>query len=406
MTAYTAGPVPSGRKPGGCYTGSKKERIVTSAERRQGRYERRKARREVKRREKIGSCDSFDLVADINNLNTAFKQAKKTVHWKESVQQYEMNRIANLIEARQKLLAGENVQQGFIRFTLRERGKIRHIRGIQIAERVIQKCLCDQVLVPILSRPLIHDNGASLKGKGVMFAIRRLIVHLSRFYRQNGFSNEGYALLVDFSKFYDNIDHDTLIGLLGAHIRDRRVMGLAERFIRVFGEGKALGLGSQVSQISAIFYPDKLDHFIKEKLRIKFYGRYMDDLYLIHRDKKHLEYCLGEIRKVCETLKITVNLKKTRIVKLKDSILFLKGKYTLLENGRILRRPCRDSAIRMARKLKRFKTLLEAGKMDFIDIRNAYQSWRGAYKKRFQVFHKIQKMDRLYDDLFIKMTAI
>jgi hypothetical protein len=379
--------------------------MLTSAERRQGRYERRKAKREEKRREKIGHCDSFDLVTDINNLNIAFKQAKKTVHWKESVQQYEMNRIANLVEARKKLLAGENVQQGFIRFTLQERGKIRHIRGIQIAERVIQKCLCDQVLVPILSRPLIHDNGASLKGKGVMFAVRRLITHLSKYFRQNG-SNEGYALLIDFSKFYDNIDHDTLIGLLGEHIRDRRVMELAERFIRVFGDGKALGLGSQVSQISAIFYPNKLDHFIKEKLRIRFYGRYMDDLYLIHRDKQHLEYCLGEIRKVCDALKITVNLKKTRIVKLKDSVLFLKGKYTLLENGRILRRPCRDSAIRMKRKLKKFKTLLEAGKMDFADIRNAYQSWRGAYKKRFQVFHKIQKIDRLYDDLFIKMTAI
>jgi hypothetical protein len=60
----------------------------------------------------------------------------------------------------------------------------------------------------------------------------------------------------------------------------------------------------------------------------------------------------------------------------------------------------------MKRKLKKFKTLLEAGKTDFEDIRNAYQSWRGAYKKRFQVFHKIQKIDRLYDDLFIRITAI
>jgi hypothetical protein len=40
--------------------------------------------------------------------------------------------------------------------------------------------------------------------------------------------------------------------------------------------------------MSAIFYPDKLDHFIKEKLRVRYYGRYMDDLYLIHADKAEI----------------------------------------------------------------------------------------------------------------------
>lgn len=378
---------------------------MTSVERRQGRYERRKAERDAKRMEKIGHCDSFDRVTDIDNLNLAFQQAKKNVHWKESVQRYEMNRISNIYETRRKLLSGENIQQGFIKFTLRERGKIRQIRGIQIAERVIQKCLCDQVLVPILSRPLIYDNGASLKGKGVTFSIKRLITHLSRFYRQNGFSNEGYALLIDFSKFYDSIDHDILLKLIREQVKDKDVLELTERFIRVFGDGKALGLGSQVSQIAAIYFPNKnVDHFVKEDLRVPFYGRYMDDLYLLHRDKAYLEYCLEEIRKACEALKITVNMKKTRIVKLSHGMVFLKGKYTLLENGRILRTPCRDSAIRMKRKLKKFKGLLEAGKMSILDIRNAYQSWRGAYKKRFQVYKKVSKIDTYFDDLFVRIT--
>jgi len=373
---------------------------VTSVERRQGRYERRKAKREAEREMKIGRFDDFALVTDIDNLNLAFKDAKKTVHWKESVQRYEMNRIANIIEAKRKLIAGENVQQGFIRFTLRERGKIRNIRGIQIAERVIQKCLCDQVLVPILSRSLIHDNGASLKGKGVMFSIRRLIAHLSKYFRQNG-SNEGYALMIDFKGYYDNIDHEILIAMLREQIKDQRVMELTEKFIRVFGDGTALGLGSQVSQIAAIYFPNVLDHFIKEKLRVKFYGRYMDDLYLIHRDKQFLVYCLSEIQKVCETLKITVSMKKTCIVKLSHGLIFLKGKYSLLETGRVLRLPCRASSVRMKRKLKKFKALLEAGKMGFMDIRNAYQSWRGAFKKRFQVYKKVSKIDALYDSLFI-----
>jgi hypothetical protein len=378
---------------------------MTSMERRQGRYERRKAKREEKRKTKIGVRDNFDCISDVNNLNLAFRGAKKTVPWKESVQRYEMNHIKNIFETKYRLEAGENVQEGFFSFTLHERGKVRHIRGIKIGERVVQKSLCDQVLVPILTIPLIHDNGASLKNKGVMFAYRRLIAHLSKYYRYNGFSNKGYALQIDFSKFYDNIDHDVLINLLREKVKDQRVMDLTEKFIRVFGDGKSLGLGSQVSQVSAIFYPDRVDHLIKEKMKIKFYGRYMDDMYLIHQDKAYLESCLRELRAACETLKITINPKKTRIVKLSKGIVFLKGKYFLTETGRVLRLPCRDSAIRMKRKIKKFKGLLDAGKMSMQDIRNSYQSWRGAFIKRFQVFRKIQKIDKLYDDLFIKTVT-
>jgi hypothetical protein len=95
---------------------------------------------------------------------------------------------------------------------------------------------------------------------------------LSRFYRQNGNSNEGCALFADFSKFFDSIDHGILFKLLAGHIGDERVLGLTRRFVSVFGPGKSLGLGSHVSQVAAIFYPNKLDHFIKEKLRVKFYG--------------------------------------------------------------------------------------------------------------------------------------
>jgi hypothetical protein len=308
--------------------------------------------------------------------------------------------MRNIIETRRKLLEGENVQNGFVEFTLRERGKIRHIRSVHISERVVQKCLCNQVLVPILSNSLIYDNGASIKGKGVHFAIKIFIAHLSRFYRENNYSNKGYALLIDFSNFFDNIDHNVLFELLRKKIKDERVIDLTMKFVKVFGDGKSLGLGSQVSQILAIFDPNDLDHAIK-KLGIKYYGRYMDDLYLIHSDKEYLKYCFGEIKKICNKLKIIINTKKTRIVKLEQGVEFLKGKYFLIPSGRILRRPCKDSATRMRRKLKKFRILIDSGKMSFSDLRASYQSWRGNYKKRFNAYHRIGYMDKLYYDLFI-----
>jgi hypothetical protein len=373
---------------------------MTSTERRDARYQRRKAERAGKRQQKLSQFDSFERVADFDNLYASFLESKSGVDWKESVQRYEANALRNITETRRRLLAGESVQQGFMEFTLRERGKIRHIKSVHISERVVQKCLCNQVLVPILSNGLIYDNGASVKGKGVHFAIKRLIVHLAKFYSQTG-SNEGYALLIDFSKFFDSIDHGLLFKMLDKEIQDKRVLDLTKKFIAVFGDGKSLGLGSQVSQIAAIYFPSAIDHFVKDFKGEKFYGRYMDDLYIIHRDREHLKKLLAEIETVCAALKITINKKKTRIVKLAAGAEFLKGKYILLHSGKVLRRPCKDSTKRVRRKLKKFRALIDCGKMDFKDLRTAYQSWRGNYRRRFNAYHRIRYMDKLYYDLFI-----
>jgi len=373
---------------------------MTSAERREARYQRRMAR--LKKKEKLSQYDDYGNIVNFDNLFASYRKCLVGVAWKESVQRYEANAMRNIIETRKKLLAGESVHKGFVEFDLRERGKVRHIKSIHISERVVQKCLCDEVLVPILSNSLIHDNGASQRGKGVHFALRRLICHLTRFYRTNGYSNEGYALSVDFTRFFDSVDHDVLFRLLGEKIEDQRTLDLTKGFIRVFGNGKSLGLGSQVSQICAIFFPGKLDHYIKEKLRIKFYGRYMDDLYLIHKSKEYLQQCLKDIVAVCEELKIKVNMKKTRIDKLDRGIVFLKGRYKLLPSGKVLRLPSKESTKRMRRKLVKFKTLIAAKKMSYGDLRTSYQSWRGTYKRRFQAYHRIRYMDKLYNDLFIK----
>lgn len=370
-----------------------------SDKRHKAREERRKQKRTEKREEKLKVFDDFNQIVNPDNLCQAFKKARKNVSWKESVQRYEANLLPNVLETRKKLLAGESVHKGFKEFTLHERGKIRHIKSIDISERVVQKCLASNVLIPILENSLIYDNGASIKGKGIHFALRRLTEHLRKFYVNNGNSNAGYALTIDFSKFFDNIDHEILIKQLKTHIKDERIILLVKQFISVFGEGKSLGLGSEISQICAVYYPSCLDHFIKEKLRIKYYGRYMDDMYLIHADKKFLQHCLYEIKQMCCKLKITLNEKKTRIVKLSQGFLFLKGRYILSQTGKIIKLPGKSSTTRMRRKLKKFKCLLDSGKMSLLDVYTAYQSWRGNYKRRFNAYYRVCNMDKVYNSI-------
>jgi hypothetical protein len=375
---------------------------MNSIERRQVRYERRMTKRIEKRRSCIAEYDDFSRITDPDNLYQAFRKARLGVGWKESVQRYEASWLTNITRTQNKLIAGENISNGFFEFNIKERGKERHIKSVHISERVVQKALCDQVLTPILSHTLIYDNSASLEGKGVHFALRRLKVHLSRFYRQNGFSNRGYVLTIDLSKFFDSIRHDILIKEIEKYIKDPQILDLLKRFISVFGDNVSLGLGSQISQICAIFFPNIIDHFAKEHLGIKYYSRYMDDIYLIHKDRPYLKYCLKKIIERCNQIGLTINTKKTKISALRHGFVFLKGRYSLSEKGHIICRPCRNSTVRMRRKLLIFKKIIEnGGRMTYLDIWSAYQSWRNTYKKRFSAYYRVRKMDSLYNRLFI-----
>jgi hypothetical protein len=372
---------------------------MNSAERKEGRYQRRKAERERKRQQFYYQYNDFSLLTDPDHLYEAYRKSKKGVTWKASVQRYEMNVLVNIAETIRKLNTGVSVSHGFVEFDLMERGRLRHIKSVHISERVVQKCMCDQILVPVLSRSLIYDNGASLKNKGLHFSIGRFKTHLAQFYREHG--NNGYCLSIDFSKYFDSIDHAILLKNIEKVLPNPQIMKVLKDFILPFGDGVSLGLGSQVSQISAIYYANSVDHIVKRKLHFHGYGRYMDDSYLIHKDRDYLLYCLSEIKKVCETLKIKVNMKKTKIVKLKDGVKFLKGIYCLTETGKIIARADPDSRKRMSRKLRKFKKLVDMGKMNFHDAYTAYQSWRGNYIKRFNAYHTVERMDGLYNRLFI-----
>lgn len=141
----------------------------------------------------------------------------------------------------------------------------------------------------------------SMKGKGIDFAIDRFVCHLQRHYRKYGC--EGYVLTFDFSKYFDRINHERLKAIVDECYTDKRLSSLIKQLIDDFGGEAGLGLGSQISQVSALMYPNILDHFIKESLRIKGYARYMDDGYAIHPDKSYLRQCLKGISAVSTTSK-------------------------------------------------------------------------------------------------------
>lgn len=371
---------------------------MTSEERREARYIRRKQKREAKRAESVGKYDNLESVAEPNHLDKSVDKAAEGVKWKASVQRYKLNRIRNLSRTSNDTMNGRDVRKGFICFDICERGKLRHIKSVRFSERVVQKSLCRYALYPIITRSLIYDNGASQKGKGTRFASDRLKTHLMRHVHRH--SNNGYILLIDFKDYFGNADHEALKGIYKRLIRDDRLRNFAFQFIEAFGD-RGLGLGSETSQINAIVLRSPSDHYVKEVLGIKGYACYMDDSYLIHESKEHLKECLKKLRAIYEQYGITINEKKTKICDLKHGFAFLKTRYFITDSGKIITRPCREAITRERRKLKRQAKLLDAGKLSFKDIRISYTSWRGSMSHR-NAYWTTKRMDELFDSLFIK----
>ena len=371
---------------------------MTSEERREQRYQRRKAKREEKRRLKNAEYDDFDKVFSYGHLYRSYKNCRKSVCWKASVQKYVTQAPLNVAKTYHQLQEGTYKTSGFYEFDLYERGKHRHIRSVTITERVVQRTLCDRALIPVLGRQFIYDNGASMKNKGYHFSRNRMIKHLRDHIRRYG--NEGYILLFDFSKFFDNVSHEVLKRQLRSSFTDERIIRLAEHFIDAFGE-KGMGLGSQISQVFALSSANELDHFVKEKLRIKGYGRYMDDGYLIHPSKEYLHYCLSEMKKVCERLGITLNEKKTQIVKISHGFSYLKARIFVTDTGRVIQKIYKRSVTRMRMKLKKLQKMYDRGDIPFDYIYQSWQSW-SAYGAQYDAYNTIKTMASLYDDLFIQ----
>lgn len=369
---------------------------MNSKERHEARYQRRKAARMAKKADMLKDFGDFDAVFSFERLYASYRASIKGVGWKASTQRYKASALANLTKTQNELLTGRYRSRGFYEFDLVERGKPRHIRSVHISERIVQRCLCDYCLVPVLSKSFVYDNGASLRGKGYDFAVRRVTQFMARHYRKHG--RAGYVLVFDFSKYFDMAQHAPIFEQIRRSGIDGRLVALSEYFISCFGD-VGLGLGSQVSQIAALTLPNRIDHYIKDVLGMKHYARYMDDGCIICESKKKLENCLRELRRLCAEHGIKLNEKKTQIIKLTRGFTFVKVRFRFGRNGAVIRKATYQGIRHMRKKLKTFRKWVDSGRMQAADVAASLVSWRG-HMKRFHAYYAVQNTMKLYNELF------
>ena len=363
---------------------------MNSEQRRAARRKRREEKRARAKAERVKAC-TLETVADLNSLCKASKQAARGVMWKAS-----KDYLRNAVKSRQDLLEGRDICRGFIRFDLWERGKLRHISAVHFPERVVQKSLSQNALVPAIVPTLVSANSANIKGRGTDYALKLLKRHLADHWRRHG--REGYILLGDFSDYFARIAHEPVKRQVADALLDPRVVALEHRLIDAQGE-VGLGLGSEPNQICAVAHPNRIDHYVAEMLRPEAYGRYMDDFYLIHESKEYLQVCLLLIEHECAKLGIALNPRKTRVVKLTRGFTWLKKRIFYTETGRIVMKPCRDSITRERRKLKKMARMVAEGVMTPEQAQQSYQSWRGGMA-HLDAHRSVLAMDALYRSLF------
>lgn len=363
----------------------------------QRKYENRKAKRTHKRMKDNTEYDNYDKVFTYEHLISSANKCKRNVGWKASVQNFLLEMHYNVFVIYQSLVNRKYRPKISHEFDIYERGKARHIRSVHIRERVVQRCLCDYCLLPILTKTFIYDNCASLKEKGTHFALKRLKYFLNQFYTKYGLN--GYVLLFDFSDYFASIPHKAIMNLFKKYIADEEIISLIDSLIKIEPGDKGLSLGNEISQVAALLIASPIDHYIKDKCRIKYYIRYMDDGIIIHNDKKYLKQLLKEIDSLAKELGLTINFKKTKIVKLSHEFVFLKKKVHMVNSGKIYMRILPRSIHTMRRKLKKLYKKMINGKLSYYDIEVAYRAWR-SYASTYNAYGSIKAMDELYHNIY------
>lgn len=336
--------------------------------------------------------DSFTF----DKLLISHKRCRLSKQHKKDVVSFELNLSQNLVSISSKLLSQTFKLGGYKQFFVYEPKK-RNIESLSYKDRVVLMAFCTNVLEKKIEEKLIYDNVACRKNKGTHFGINRLKSFLHKFYNKEK-TNEGYFLKCDIRKYFQSIDHSVLKRLLDKVEFDYEDRWFIDLIIdnKYKEEDVGLPIGNQTSQWFALFYLNLVDRLIKEKLRIKYYVRYMDDMILVHKDKEYLKYCKNEIEKLCNNILHLELNSKTQVGKLSSGIDFLGFRMILLDNGKVLQLLRSSAKQRLKRNLKNLAKLRDKEIVDnkFIDVRlNAYHAHlcHSSSKKLYYLYKKHYK---------------
>lgn len=287
----------------------------------------------------------YDTIS-FNNLYASSLKCCRGVKWKKSTAHYLLNQLEETHKLYESLHNGTYRESKHKVFKVYE-PKEREVMSICFRDRVYQRTLNDLLLYPIMTKSFVYDNCACQHNKGTDFARNRIKTHLRRYYQHYG-DNKGYLLHIDIKKYYPNMSHKVAINLFKEQL-PKDVFEKVFDILKMYKGEKGYYAGSQLIQILGISILNKIDHYIKEQLKVKHYVRYMDDLFLIIRNNP--TYYLENIKKELNKIEFEINKEKTKIKKLYQGDTFLGFKFLLSNSGKVYQCIATKNIKRAKRKL-------------------------------------------------------
>lgn len=277
----------------------------------------------------------FERVVAFDNLLRATRQAARGKKEQLRVAHFLFHQEKECLRLQAELRQGIWQPSGFRVFEIRE-PKPRRISAADFQDRVVHHALCN-VLEPVFERRLIFDTWACRRGKGSHLAVKRAQVFSRRF---------PYFLKCDIRRYFDNVDHAILKRLLRRLIKDEAVLNLLDRIIDHplpgAQPGKGLPIGNLTSQHFANLYLGELDHQIKDRMGVKAYLRYMDDMLIFAPDKSRLHDLIDHIENFAgQRLQLSLKPAATVIAPVSEGVPFLGFRIfpgLIRLNGQTLRR--------------------------------------------------------------------
>ena len=165
----------------------------------------------------IVTTNQYEELCSYENLELAFKRARKGKTLKPYVIEFEENLKQNLLQLRNELTMQTYQPQPLKTFILRD-PKTRKISKSDFRDRIIHHAICN-IIEPIFEKTFIHDSFANRIGKGTLNAIKRFDVFKRKSSQNN--TKKCYVLKADIKSHFQTVDHEILLEILSKRIEDK-----------------------------------------------------------------------------------------------------------------------------------------------------------------------------------------
>lgn len=286
-------------------------------------------------------------------------------------------------------------------FTIYE-PKERVIKCLPYRDRIVQQWYIYEFIKPYIIPRLINNTCACIDCRGTHYAVRLTQKYMRAMKRKY---NNYYILKLDIKKYFYSIDKDILYNIMSEYITDKLLLDLTYKFIYDNEEKVGIPIGNYTSQYFANIYLDRLDKYIKENLKVKYYVRYMDDFVLFIKNKKECIHLKKEISNFLnKVLHLELN-EKSRYYPNKMGVNFCG--YRIYETHILLRN---RSKSKIKKNIKSWNQLYKLNQLDVKKMELSLNSWLGHAKhaNTYNITNKYKNKIFYYqkDNLMVKNASV